>query len=56
MGIKPQDVLVALKLIANPEASWSYPKLASAIHLSTSETLRQHSSIECDAIAPGRGR
>jgi hypothetical protein len=39
MGIKPQDVLVALKLIANPEASWSYPKLASEIRLSVSETF-----------------
>ena len=39
MGIKPQDVLVALKLIANPEAAWSYPKLASAIRLSVSETF-----------------
>lgn len=39
MGIKPQDVLVALELIANPEVSWSYPTLASEIHLSVSETF-----------------
>jgi hypothetical protein len=36
--LKPQDLLVALKLAAHPSAAWTYPGLASELHLSASET------------------
>ncbi len=40
--LKPQDVLVVLKLAAQPEVGWSYPKLAAALAMSASEV---HSSV-----------
>jgi hypothetical protein len=40
--LKPQDVVVVLKLAAHPEAEWSYPKLAVHLSMSASEV---HSSV-----------
>jgi hypothetical protein len=42
VSLKPQDVLVVLKLAAHPEADWSYPKLAADLSMSASEV---HSSV-----------
>jgi hypothetical protein len=41
--LKPQDVVVALKLAAHPGESWSYPKLAADLSMSASEV---HSSVK----------
>jgi predicted transcriptional regulator len=35
--LKPQDVVVALKLVALGRAEWTQPELARALHLSVSE-------------------
>lgn len=40
--LKPQDVLVVLKLAAQPETAWSYPKLAAELAMSASEV---HASV-----------
>jgi hypothetical protein len=37
LRLKPQDVVVALKLAAMPSARWTQPELARSIHLSASE-------------------
>ena len=42
MSLKPQDVLVTLKLVAQDGADWSYPKLAVDLSMSASEV---HSSV-----------
>lgn len=42
MSLKPQDILVVLKLTARPDAAWSYPKLAVDLSMSASEV---HSSV-----------
>ena len=36
--MRGQDILVMLKLAANPGQAWSYPKLAQALRMSVSET------------------
>ena len=40
--VKGQDILVMLKLAANPGKAWSYPKLAQELRMSVSET---HSAV-----------
>jgi hypothetical protein len=42
VALKPQDVLVALKLAARPDGGWSYPRLATELAMSASEV---HSSV-----------
>jgi hypothetical protein len=42
VSLKPQDILVVLKLMARPDADWSYPKLAVDLAMSASEV---HSSV-----------
>lgn len=37
LRLKPQDVVVALKLIAQGGAEWTQPELARSLHLSASE-------------------
>jgi hypothetical protein len=37
LRLKPQDVVVALKLVASASPSWKQPDLAKALHLSASE-------------------
>jgi hypothetical protein len=37
LRLKPQDVVVALKLAAMPSVRWTQPELARSIHLSASE-------------------
>lgn len=37
MNLKPQDVFIALKLVAVGERSWTYAQLASELHMSASE-------------------
>lgn len=37
LRLKPQDVVVALKLAASPAAPWTQPSLARSLHLSASE-------------------
>src|SRR5690242_9598736 len=41
--LKPQDVVVALKLAAHPGEDWSYPKLAADLSMSASEV---HSCVK----------
>jgi hypothetical protein len=41
--MKPQDLVVALKLVAHPNAAWSYPKLAVELFMSASEV---HSAVQ----------
>ena len=43
MGLKPQDILVALKLLSLPKGAWSYPQLAVALFMSASEV---HASVQ----------
>jgi len=40
MGLKPQDLLVLLKRIANPDQSWTYATLGNALDLSASQVHR----------------
>lgn len=35
--LKPQDVVVALKLVASANASWTQPEIAKSLHMSASE-------------------
>ena len=36
--LKPQDLLVALKLVAHPDDEWTYASLARSLHMSAAET------------------
>ncbi len=40
MELKPQDLLVLLKRIANPHQSWTYATLGKALDLSASQVHR----------------
>ena len=37
MALKPQDIVIVLKLVALEKQSWSYGKLAQSLHMSASE-------------------
>lgn len=37
LRLKPQDIVVALKLVARGDAEWTQPELARSLHLSVSE-------------------
>jgi hypothetical protein len=37
LRLKPQDLLIALKLAVQPERQWTFPELASALSMSASE-------------------
>ena len=37
LRLKPQDLVVALKLVAQADAEWTQPELARSLHLSASE-------------------
>ena len=37
LRLKPQDVVVALKLVASANSSWTQPEVAKALHMSASE-------------------
>lgn len=57
MDLKPQDLLVLLKVAANPARRWTYAALGEALVMSASET---HASVKRAvasglAIAPARG-
>jgi hypothetical protein len=57
MDLKPQDLLVLLKVAANPSQRWTYAALGEALVMSASET---HASVKRAvasglAIAPARG-
>lgn len=57
MELKPQDLLVLLKAVANPPQRWTYAALGEALSLSASEA---HASVKravaCGlAVAPERG-
>ncbi|MFO1251893.1 MAG: hypothetical protein U1E77_12385 [Inhella sp.] len=57
MELKPQDLLVLLKAVAQPQQRWTYAALGEALGLSASET---HASVKravaCSlAVAAGRG-
>jgi len=62
MILKPQDVLVLLKLVAIGNASWSYSRLAGALWMSPSEvhagvkrTVRARlASLQKERVAPNR--
>jgi len=43
MVLKPQDIVILLKLVASEEAHWSYPSLAHELFMSASEA---HSGIK----------
>ncbi len=48
MSLKPQDVLVALKLLAHPGAAFSYLRLAADLTMSSSEV---HAAVRRATIA-----
>lgn len=57
MDLKPQDLLVLLKVAANPSQRWTYAALGEALVMSASET---HASVKRAvasglAVAPARG-
>lgn len=57
MELKPQDLLVLLKVAAHPPQHWTYAALGEALAMSTSEA---HASVKravaCGlAVAPARG-
>ncbi|MBC5765223.1 MarR family transcriptional regulator [Ramlibacter albus] len=57
MDLKPQDLLVLLKVAAHPPQRWTYAALGEALAMSASET---HASVKRAvasglAVAPGRG-
>lgn len=57
MDLKPQDLLVLLKVAANPSQRWTYAALGKALAMSASET---HASVKRAvasglAVAPARG-
>jgi len=43
VSLKPQDVVVVLKLVAHSEAEWTYPQLAVDLSMSASEV---HASVQ----------
>ncbi|MGB6104919.1 MAG: hypothetical protein WBF88_13850 [Pusillimonas sp.] len=57
MDLKPQDLLVLLKVVAHPPQHWTYAALGEALAMSASET---HASVKRAlasdlAVAPARG-
>jgi len=57
MELKPQDLLVLLKVAAHPPQRWTYAALGEALSISASEA---HASVKRAvasglAVAPGRG-
>lgn len=57
MELKPQDLLVLLKVAAHPPQRWTYAALGAALFISASET---HASVKRAvasglAVAPARG-
>ena len=57
MELKPQDLLVLLKVVAHPPQRWTYAALGEALSMSASEA---HASVKravaCGlAVAPARG-
>ncbi|HET9553147.1 MAG TPA: hypothetical protein VFP50_09285, partial [Anaeromyxobacteraceae bacterium] len=46
--LKPQDVLVLLKLAVRGNAVWSYPQIAAALGLSASEV---HAAVQRAVLA-----
>lgn len=57
MELKPQDLLVLLKVAAHPSQQWTYAALGEALSMSASET---HASVKRAvaaglAVAPARG-
>lgn len=57
MELKPQDLLVLLKVVANPPQRWTYAALGNSLALSASEThacvkRAVHSGL---AVVPARG-
>lgn len=57
MELKPQDLLVLLKVAAHPPQRWTYAALGEALSLSASETHASvKRSVACGlAVAPHRG-
>jgi hypothetical protein len=57
MELKPQDVLVLLKRIANRDQSWTYATLGNALDLSASQVHRsvQRATEAGLAVSKGRG-
>jgi hypothetical protein len=58
MELKPQDLLVLLKVAAHPPQRWTYAALGAALSMSASET---HASVQRAvasglAVAPARGQ
>lgn len=57
MELKPQDLLILLKVVAHPPQHWTYAALGEALAMSASET---HASVKRAvasglAVAPARG-
>jgi len=56
MILKPQDILLLLKLVAQGEKSWSYSQLAMSIGLSPSEThAAMRRSLEAQLASEAAG-
>lgn len=57
MELKPQDLLVLLKVAANPQQRWTYAALGEALSMSASETHAcvKRALVAGLAVARGRG-
>lgn len=51
--MKPQDILVLLKLAAHPGAPWTYNRLAESVGLSASETHASAQRLVLSGLARG---
>ena len=56
MELKPQDVLVLLKQVANPATIWTFATLAEGLHLSASQTHRSVQRCLAAGLAVSKGR
>jgi hypothetical protein len=56
MELKPQDVLVLLKQVANPATIWTYATLAESLHLSASQAHRSVQRCLAAGLAVSKGR
>ena len=55
--LKPQDIVVALKLVASASPSWTQPEIAKSLHLSASEVNHGLKRLEaCHLFNPRERR
>lgn len=54
--LKPQDIVLALKLIALDGAEWTYPAIAASLSTSASATHQSFQRLVVSGLAESRGR